>query len=132
MSAHSDDGDQPFQRMPISHSDRSRLVWCGVSVPMDAFLFQCSVVGSSTVEPVPVVNRRDPRATRSDRASQTQRRAREVPVDPRGRVVGHGGHFLVPFVGLVDKALALSVPFAGAVASAASGFRIDGPSSANR
>jgi hypothetical protein len=130
--AHSDDADQPFQRIPISHSDRSRSVWCGVSAPLDAFLFQCSVVASSTVEPVPVVNRRDPRATRSDPPSQTQRRAREVPVDPRGRAVGHGGHFLIPFVGLVDKALALSAAFAGAVASAASGFRIDGPSSANR
>ena len=125
LSAHSDDADQPFQRIPISHSDRSRSVWCGVSAPLDAFLFQCSVVASSTVEPVPVVNRRDPRATRSDPPSQTQRRAREVPVDPRGRAVGHGGHFLIPFVGLVDKALALSAAFAGAVASAASGFRID-------
>src|ERR1700704_6992106 len=37
-SAHSDDADQPFQRIPISHSDRSRSVWCGVSAPLDAFL----------------------------------------------------------------------------------------------
>jgi hypothetical protein len=28
-----------------------------------------------------------------------------------GRELGHGGHFLVPFVGLVDKAFALSAPF---------------------
>jgi hypothetical protein len=46
-------------------------------------------------------------------------------------VVGHGGHFLIALVGLVDMAVALSGPFAGASASAASGFRIDGPSSAN-
>jgi hypothetical protein len=37
-AAHSDDSDQPFQRIPISHSDRSRSVWCGVSAPLDAFL----------------------------------------------------------------------------------------------
>jgi hypothetical protein len=38
LIAHSDDADQPFQRIPISHSDRSRSVWCGVSAPLDAFL----------------------------------------------------------------------------------------------
>jgi hypothetical protein len=38
FAAHSDDSDQPFQRIPISHSDRSRSVWCGVSAPLDAFL----------------------------------------------------------------------------------------------
>jgi hypothetical protein len=38
QGAHSDDADQPFQRIPISHSDRSRSVWCGVSAPLDAFL----------------------------------------------------------------------------------------------
>ena len=38
LHAHSDDADQPFQRIPISHSDRSRSVWCGVSAPLDAFL----------------------------------------------------------------------------------------------
>jgi hypothetical protein len=36
--AHSDDADQLFQRIPISHSDRSRSVWCGISAPLDAFL----------------------------------------------------------------------------------------------
>ena len=37
--AHSEDADQQFQRIPISHSDRSRSVWRGcVSAPLDAFL----------------------------------------------------------------------------------------------
>jgi hypothetical protein len=41
-------------------------------------------VGQGRREAVPVVNRRGPRATR--RAPQpARRRAREVPVDPRGR-----------------------------------------------
>src|SRR5882762_7609263 len=30
--AHSDDADQPFQRIPIIHSDRSRSVWRGYAV----------------------------------------------------------------------------------------------------
>jgi len=38
VTAHSDDADQLFQRIPISHSDRSRSVWCSVSAPLDAFL----------------------------------------------------------------------------------------------
>ena len=42
-------------------------------------------MSGSNDRPVPVVNRRDPRATRRDLRSPTQRRAREVPVDPRGR-----------------------------------------------
>jgi hypothetical protein len=50
------------------------------SVPLS----QCSVLTSSTMEPLPVVNRRDPRATRSDPRVRRSG-AREVPVDPRGR-----------------------------------------------
>ena len=39
VHAHSKDADQQFQRIPISHSDRSRSVWRGcVSAPLDAFL----------------------------------------------------------------------------------------------
>ncbi len=39
QGAHSDDADQPFLRIPISHSDRSRSWWRGcVSAPLDAFL----------------------------------------------------------------------------------------------
>ena len=64
---HSGDPDQPFQAIPITHSDRSRSVWRGVlRAPLDAFrdlsvACQCQV----RREPVPVVNRRDPRTTRS-------------------------------------------------------------------
>jgi hypothetical protein len=57
------------------------------------------VVVGAPREAVPVVNRRDPRATRSA-PQPTQRRAREVPVDPPGRAEGmRGGSFLVCFDG---------------------------------
>ena len=64
---HSGDPDQPFQAIPITHSDRSRSVWRGVlTAPLDAFR-DLSVACRCQVrrEPVPVVNRRDPRTTRS-------------------------------------------------------------------
>src|SRR5215475_998454 len=74
-----------------------------------------------------------PRATRSDpRVRRSGARGRSLLTHGGGRELGYGGHFLVPFIGLVDMAVALSAPLAGASASAASGFRIDGPSSANR
>jgi hypothetical protein len=64
---HSGDPDQPFQAIPITHSDRSRSVWRGVlRAPLDAFR-DLSVACRCQVrrEPVPVVNRRDSRTTRS-------------------------------------------------------------------
>ena len=74
--AHSDDGDQPFRRIATTHSDRSRPVWCGVKAPLDAFAdFSVRASASSAVEPVPVVNRRDPRATRSAPTADAAARA---------------------------------------------------------
>jgi hypothetical protein len=64
---HSGDPDQPFQAIPITHSDRSRSVWRGVPrAPLDAFR-DLSVACRCQVrrEAIPVVNRRDPRTTRS-------------------------------------------------------------------
>src|ERR1700681_4549744 len=65
--AHSDDRDHPFRRIATTCSDRSRPVWRGVlRAPLDdggdvSLLW----VGQARREAVPVVNRRDPRVTRS-------------------------------------------------------------------
>jgi hypothetical protein len=83
---HSGDPDQPFQAIPITHSDRSRSVWRGVlRAPLDAFR-DLSVACRCQVrrEPVPVVNRRDPRTTRSG--------PHEARSGVRGRcLLTHGG-----------------------------------------
>ena len=73
-----------------------------------------------------------PRATRRALTADAAARGRSLLTHGGGRELGHGGHFLVAFVGLVDMAAVLSTPFAGASASAASGFRMEGPSSAKR
>src|SRR5436190_21459632 len=63
------------------------------------------------------------------RARRSGARGRSLLTHGGGRVIRHGGHFLIAFVGLVDMAVALSAAFAGPPAS---GFRLGGPSSANR
>ena len=85
-SAHSDDRDQliPTDRDQLFRSIATRAARV-LRAPLDdggdvSLLW----VGQARREAVPVVNRRDPRATRSA-PWLTQRRAREVPVDPPGR-----------------------------------------------
>src|SRR5207253_3209347 len=86
-------------------------------------------------EPVPVVNRREPRATRSvpmRRGSGV--RGRCLLTHGGGREAGSGGHFLAP---LDDLVCMVAVPVVSLVdgaasASVASGLRIDGPLSASR
>jgi hypothetical protein len=89
--AHSDDRDHPFRRIATS---AARMLAAPLDDGGDVSLLG---VGQARREAVPVVNRRD-RARRGVPSRLTQRRAREVPVDPPGRPAGWAPRsFLVSF-----------------------------------
>jgi hypothetical protein len=80
--AHYDDCDHPLRSIATSCYDRLR----PVKAPLGPLGVILSILWwrQARWEAVPVVNRRDPRAAEWP-PRLTQRRAREVPVDPRGR-----------------------------------------------
>jgi hypothetical protein len=86
-------------------------------------------------QPVPVVNRRGPRALRSDRheSDAAARVGGPLLTHGGGRDAGHHGHFLPP---LADLVIVLLLAASGSTdagsAAAASGFRNVGPTRASR